>query len=116
MRSGSPCAAECTYIVDFASVVGICLCVCDTAEAGEELLRKRVERVAGHYLHDLTLTRGRMEAEEIFHGGKVGGLHILSENPLPYSGFVRNRKFFLGGILLHPSVVPAEIPRQYRPF
>ena len=34
---------EYTYIVDFASVVGICLDVCDTAEAGEEPLRKRVE-------------------------------------------------------------------------
>ena len=39
----SPYVAEYTYIVDFAFVVGICLCLYDTAEAGEEPLRKRVK-------------------------------------------------------------------------
>ena len=34
---------ECTYIVDFASVVGICRCTRNTFEAGEEPFRKRVE-------------------------------------------------------------------------
>lgn len=34
---------ECTYIVDFASIVGICLYFYNTAEAGEESLRKRIE-------------------------------------------------------------------------
>jgi hypothetical protein len=54
-----------------------------------------------------------MEAEEILYGGKVRGLHVLSENPLPYSGFVRNGQSFLEGILLRLFMVPAEIPRQY---
>ena len=54
-----------------------------------------------------------MEAEEVLHGGKVRGLHVLSENPVPYSGFVRNEHSFLEGILLRLFMVPVEIPRQY---
>ena len=42
-QNGSYCPGNERCAVDFASVVGICLCVCDTAEAGEEPLRKRVE-------------------------------------------------------------------------
>jgi hypothetical protein len=38
---------ECTYIVDFASVVGICLYLCNTAEAGEESLRIKVLNESG---------------------------------------------------------------------
>ena len=62
---------------------------------------------------DLALARRRMEAEEVLHGGKVRDLHVLSENPLPYSGFVRNEHSFLEGILLRLFMVPVEIPRQY---
>jgi len=62
---------------------------------------------------NLALARRRMEAEEVLHGGKVRGLHVLSENPLPYSGFVRNGQSFLEGILLRLFMVPAKIPRQY---
>src|SRR5438045_6919402 len=94
------------YIVDFPSVVVICRCVHDTAEAGEKPLRKRVERVASHLFLNFALTRGCMEAA-------VGGLHVFPENLLSYNGLVRNRESFLKSILLHPSVVPAEIPRQY---
>jgi hypothetical protein len=85
----------CGYIVDFASVVSICRCACNTAEAGEEPFRKRVERVRGYFLLDLALTRGCVEAEEVLHGGKVGGLHVLSKNQLPHSGFVSDVKSFL---------------------
>jgi hypothetical protein len=54
-----------------------------------------------------------MPAEEILHGGVVGGLYVRSKNPLSYSGFVRNRKSFLEGILLYSFVLSAEIPCQY---
>lgn len=74
---------ECAYIVDFASVAGICRCVRDTAEAGEEPLRKRVERIVSYFFLALVLTRGRMEAEEVLDGGEIWGLHVLSENSLP---------------------------------
>ena len=73
MRTSSAYVAECTYVVDFATVVVGCRSICNTAEAGKEPLRKRVERVAGYFLLDLPLARGRMEAEEVFHGSKVGG-------------------------------------------
>ena len=43
IRRGLPQVLECTYIVDFASVVSICRCACDTCKAGEEPLRKCVE-------------------------------------------------------------------------
>ena len=62
---------------------------------------------------NLALARRRMETEEVLHGGKVRGLHVLSENPFPYSGFVRNGQSFLEGILLRLFIVPAKIPRQY---
>lgn len=45
----------------------------DTVEAGEKLLRKRVKRVASYLFLNFALTRGCMEVEEVFHGGKVGG-------------------------------------------
>ncbi len=32
-----------TYIIDFASVASICLCVCNTGEAGEEPLCKDIQ-------------------------------------------------------------------------
>jgi hypothetical protein len=104
---------ECTYIVDFASVVGICRCTRNTFEAGEEPFRKRVERVAGQSFHDLPPTRGRMKPEEVFYSSKIGGLHIPFENPLPRGSFVRNGKSFLKGSLLHLLMVPAEIQGQY---
>ena len=85
----------------------------NTAKAGEEPLIKRIKRFAGDFSLDLALNHGRIEAEEVLHGSKVGGLHILCENPLSRSGFVRNRKSFLGRILLHLSVVPTEIPHPH---
>jgi hypothetical protein len=54
-----------------------------------------------------------MEAEEVFHGSKVGGVHVLFEDPVPYSSLVGNRQSFLEGILLHLLMMPAERPRQY---
>jgi hypothetical protein len=90
MRSGSPYVVWGGYIVDFASVVSICRRACNTAEAGEEPFRKRVERVRGYFLLDLALTRGC-----VLHGGKVGGPHVLSKNQLPHSGFVSDVKSFL---------------------
>src|SRR2546429_9383242 len=108
--------AEYAYIVDFASVLFICRCVCNTGEAGEKPLRKRVERVASRLFHNHALTRGCHEAEEVPHGGKVQGLYVFAENQLSYSGFVGNRKSFLKSILLYPSVVPAETSYQYRLF
>jgi hypothetical protein len=63
-------------------------------EAAEKPLRNRVERVASYLFHNLTLTFGCTEAEEVLHGSKVGGLHVFRENLLPYSGFVENRKSF----------------------
>jgi hypothetical protein len=54
-----------------------------------------------------------MKSQEVFHSSKIGGLYILSENPLPRDSFVRNGKSFLKGSLLHLVMVPAEIPGQY---
>jgi hypothetical protein len=101
------------YIVDFASVVGIYRCACNTAEAGEELFRKRIKRVAGRFFHNQALTCGGLKAEEVFQSSEIGGLHVLSENPLPCGSFVWNGKSFLEGILPNPLLVPTEIPGQY---
>jgi hypothetical protein len=114
MRSGFYTQQRGAHIVDFASVVGIYRRACNATEAGEEPLCKRVERVTSNLFLDLALARGSVKAEEVLYGGKVGGLHILSENLLPYSGFIRNRKSLLKRILLDPSVVLAEVKRQYR--
>jgi hypothetical protein len=78
----------CAYIVDFASIVGICRYACNTAEAGEESFRKRIERVADRFFHDQALTRGGLKVEEVFQSSEIGGLHVLSENPLSYGSFV----------------------------
>jgi len=96
---------EYTYIVDFASVLFIYLGVRNTGEAGEKPLRKRVERVVS-----------RLKAEEVFHSGKVRGLHVFGENQLSYRGFIGSRKALLKSILLHFFVVPAETPHQHRSF
>jgi hypothetical protein len=88
IRTGSAHVAEYTYIVDFASVVVISRSVCNTAEAGKEPFRKRVKRIAGYFLLNFPLTRGRMEVEEVFHGSKIGGFYVLFENLVPYSSFV----------------------------
>jgi hypothetical protein len=109
MRTGSAYVAEYTYVVDFASVVFICRSTCNTAEPGKEPLRKHVERVAGYFLFDLPFARGCMEAEEVFHGSKIGGLYVLLENPVPYSSFFGNGQSFLEGILFHFFTVPAKI-------
>jgi hypothetical protein len=50
-----------------------------------------------------------MKAEEVLHGSKVGDFYVLSENPFPYTGFVRNRKFLLKGILLLLFIAPTKI-------
>ena len=89
------------YIINFASVVLICLRVRHTGEAGEKPLRNRDERVASYLVHNLALTRGRTEAEKVLHSGKVGCLHIFGENPLPYGGFVGDGKSFLESILFY---------------
>lgn len=95
MRSGSPYVVWSGYIVNFASVVSIYQCAYNTAKAGEEPFRKRVERVRGYFLPDPAPTRGRAEAEEVLHCGKVGGFHVLSKNQLSHSGFVSDVKSFL---------------------
>ena len=105
---------EYAYIIDFFSVALICLGVCNPGEAAEKPLRSRVERVASYLFHNLTLTFGGIEAKEVLHGGKVGGLHVFRENPVPYSGFVGDRKSRLKSILFYRYVVPTEIPLQYR--
>jgi hypothetical protein len=58
-------------------------------EAGEELFRKRVKRVAGRSLYALPLIRGRMKPEEVFQNSEIGGLQVLSKNPFPDDSFVR---------------------------
>jgi hypothetical protein len=88
-----------TYIVDFASVVLICLSVCNPGKAGEKSLRNRDKRVASYLCHNPILTRGRTEAEEVLYGGKVGCLHVFGQNPLPYGGFVGDGKAFLESVL-----------------
>ena len=89
---------ECTYTVDFASVVLVCLRVCNTGEAGKKPLRNRDERLASYLFHNLALTRGCTEAEEVLHGSKVGCLDVFCENPLPYSGLVGDGKSLLESI------------------
>src|SRR5271163_3481025 len=101
MRTGSAHVMERTYVVDLRSIVLVYRGVCNTAEAGKEPFRKRVERVTGYYLPDLSLARGRMEAEKVFHSNKIRGLHVLSKNPVPYSSFVGNRQSFPEGVLFH---------------
>jgi len=86
---------EYAYIVDFASVLFIYLGVRNTGEAGEKPLGKRVERVASRLFHNDALARGCMEAEEVFHGDKVRGLHVFRENQLSYNGFIGSRKALL---------------------
>jgi hypothetical protein len=107
---------EHAYIVDFASVVLVCLGVRDTGEAGEKPLRNRDERVASDRYHNLALTHGYTEAAEVLHGGEIGCLDVFYENPLPYSGLVGDGKSFLESILFFLEVVPADVPLQYRPF
>jgi hypothetical protein len=62
---------EYTHIVDFASIVGIYRCACNTAEAGKELFRKRVKRVAGRVSHDQAQC-GRLRAEDAFQSSEIG--------------------------------------------
>jgi hypothetical protein len=54
------------------------------------------------------LACGCLKVEEVFHGGKVRGLHVFGENQLSYNGFIGSRKALLKSILLHSFVVPAE--------
>jgi hypothetical protein len=108
MRTGSAYITEYIYIIDFVSVVVVCRSVCNTAKAGKESLRKRVEQVAGYVLPNLPLARGRVEAEEVFHGSKIRGLHELLENPVSYSSFVGDGQSFPEGIPFHLFMVPAE--------
>jgi hypothetical protein len=92
---------EYIYIINFAFIILICLRVRHTGEAGEKPLRNRDKRVASYLFHNLALTRGRTEVEEVLHSGKVGCLHIFGENPLPYSGFIGDGEFFLESILFY---------------
>jgi hypothetical protein len=54
-----------------------------------------------------------MKAKEALYGSKVKGFHVLSENPFPYNGFIRNRKSFLEGVFHFLSIASAEFPRKY---
>jgi hypothetical protein len=92
---------EYAYIVDFTSVVLICLGFRDTGEASEKPLRNCDKRVAGYLFHNLALTRGSTEAEEVLHSSKVGRLDVLCENPLSYGGLVGDGKSFPEGILFY---------------
>jgi hypothetical protein len=108
--------AGCAYIVDFASITLTCRCVRNAGETGKNPLRKRVERVASRLFHNHALTCGCLKAEEVFHGGKVRGLHVFREEKLLYRGFIGDRKSFLESILFYRYVVPAEILLQHRLF
>ena len=68
---------EHTYVEDFASVVGICRCACNTTEASEDPLPIRVERLGGRLFPAHALTRGRDKAEDIFQSSEIGDLHFL---------------------------------------
>jgi hypothetical protein len=78
--------------IDFLSVALICLGVCNPGEAAEKPLRSRVERVASYLFHNLTLTFGGIEAKEVLHGGKVGGLHVFSREPSPVQRLRRGQE------------------------
>jgi hypothetical protein len=91
------------------------LSVRNTGEAGEKPLRKRVERVASRLFHNHALACGCLKAEEVFHGGKVRGLHVFGDNQLSYNGFIGSRKALLKSILLHSFVVPAETQSVFFP-
>jgi hypothetical protein len=76
------------YIVDFASILFIYLGIRNTDKASEKPLRKRIKRVVSRLFHNHTLICGYLKAEEVFHGGKVRGLHVFNENQLSYNGFI----------------------------
>ena len=82
--------AEYTYVVDFASVVFICRSICNTAEAGKESLRKRVERVAGYFLFDLPLLVAAWKRRKSFTVARSGASTCCLRIPVPYSSFVEN--------------------------
>jgi hypothetical protein len=103
---------ERAYIAGFASVIGICQRARDTTEAGNDSLPRRVERLAGHHLHDLGLTRGRMEAEEIFTAVRPGKSTFFLRTRSHIATSLGTRSHFLEDILPHPSVKPAEILRS----
>ena|SRR2546430_5980060 len=42
-----------------------------------------------------------IKRKKSFQSSEIGGLHVLSENPLPCGSFARNGESFLEGILLH---------------
>src|SRR4051794_36062898 len=91
------------------------LSVRNTGEAGEKPLRKRGERVASRLFHNHALACGCLKAEEVFHGGKVWGLHVFGDNQLSYNGFIGSRKALLKRNLLHSFVVPAETQSFFFP-
>jgi hypothetical protein len=111
-----PTPSQYAYIIDLCSVAFIYLGVCNTGEAAEKSPRNRVKRVASYLFHNLTLTFGCIEAKEVFHGNKVRGLHVFRENPLPYSGFIGDRKSPLESILFYRYIMLAKISFQYRSF
>jgi hypothetical protein len=90
---------ESAYIVDLASVVPVYPDVRNTGEASEKPLRNRDERVVSYLCHNLALTRGCTEVEEVFHGSEIRCLDVSCENPLPYGSLVGDGKSFLEGIL-----------------
>jgi hypothetical protein len=87
---------EYAYIVDFASIVLVCLGERNTGEAGEKSLRNRDERVASYLCHNLALTRGCTEAEEVLHGGKIGCLDVFLREPAPVQRLSRGREVLSG--------------------
>ena len=113
MRTSSAYVAECTYVVDFATVVVVYRSICNTAKAGKEPLRKRVERVAGYFLLDLPLLVAAWKRRKSFTVARSGAFTCFFKDPVPYSSLIGNRQSFLKGILLHFFMMPAEMPRQY---
>lgn len=101
---------EYTHIVDFASIVGIYWCACNTAEAGEESFRKRVKRVTGRVFHDRPLLVDALERKKSFQSSGIGGLYVLLRTRSRVAASSGMGSSFWKDILLDLFMVPIEIP------
>jgi hypothetical protein len=67
-----------TYIIDFASVVLIYLDIYNPSKADEKPFRNRDKRVVSYLYYNLTLTRGRIKAEEVLYGNKIEYFYVFN--------------------------------------
>jgi hypothetical protein len=106
-------ADEGFHIVHFAPLVSIRLYAHDSHEACKETFSNGTNGIHGRLLYQPEPACGDVKAQELLHGGEIGGRDFGLEALFSDGFFIWSGQSLLGSILSHVREVPSEGRGQY---